>query len=140
MKKLTLRRRYFPEGTYSTLHDEQGKVVCYMVERPWLNNRQAESCVPEGTYNLVPHESPKFGSVYALSSPDLGVTVFGPSLRTHILIHKANVPSELQGCLAPGTALGFLKGQWGVSDSTSAFNHLISLLDGKEAELTIVRD
>lgn len=140
MKHFVLKRRYFKDGTFSTLHREDGSQVCVMAERPDLNNAPGKSCVPEGAYQLLPHESPKFGRCYALEAPTLGVTRYGPSLRTHILIHKANTPDQLQGCLAPGVHFGELNGEWAVMQSTAAFNALMSELAGKPATLTIKKD
>ncbi len=60
MKTLTLHRNYFPHGTFSFLCDENGNAILKTVERPWKNNAAGISCVPEGTYDLVPHNSPKF--------------------------------------------------------------------------------
>ena len=140
MKHFILKRRYFEEGTFSTLHRADGSKVCCVVERPDLNNKPSESCIVEGTYSLLPHQSPKFGECYALEAPMLGVTRYGPSLRTHVLIHKANVPSDLEGCLAPGLSFGYVKGQWGVVSSGVAFNALMKELGGEPAQLTIVKD
>lgn len=140
MKHFTLRRRYFEHGTFSTLHREDGSKVCCVVERPWLNNQPSKSCVPEGNYNLIPHESPKFGRCYALSADSLGVTIFGPSLRTHVLIHKANRVSELLGCLAPGTRFGELNNEWAVMNSTVAFNALLNELNDEICTLAIYKD
>ena len=140
MKNFILKRRYFEEGTFSTLHRADGSKVCCVVERPDLNNKPSESCIVEGTYSLLPHQSPKFGECYALEAPMLGVTRYGPSLRTHVLIHKANVPSDLEGCLAPGLSFGYVKGQWGVVSSGVAFNALMKELGGEPAQLTIVKD
>ena len=141
MKHLVLKRRYFPHGTYSTLHRADGSQVCCVVERPWQNNAPSKSCIPEGSYTLFPHKSPKFGECYALESKDLGVTRQGPSLRTHILIHKANSPKQLQGCLvAPGVDFGFVGGEWAVMNSTAAFNNLMAELGGEPASLTILKD
>ncbi|MDO6497345.1 DUF5675 family protein [Photobacterium sanguinicancri] len=139
MDKLILKRRYFPHGTFSTLHHKNGKQICCMVERAWQNNKPNVSCVPLGTYHLLPHRSHKFGDCYALEAPTLGVTRYGPSVRTHCLIHKANRPSQLQGCLAPGKQFGVSQSEWGVVDSTSAFNELMTLLGGKEWELEIIK-
>ena len=140
MKHFILKRRYFEEGTFSTLHRQDGSKVCCFVERPDLNNEPNVSCVVEGTYDLFPHKSPKFGNCYALESKTLGVTRFEKSLRTHVLIHKANVPSDLQGCLAPGLAFGYVKGEWGVIKSGFAFNSLMNELGGEPARLTIMKD
>ncbi|MGC3833972.1 DUF5675 family protein [Moritella viscosa] len=104
-KTLTLHRNCFSHGTFSILCDDNGKELCKVLERPWLNNQASISCVPFGTYDFLPHESPKFGQCYALEAPSLGVTRYGPSQRTHILMHKANKVSQLQGCLAPDWTL-----------------------------------
>ena len=140
MKHFSLKRRYFPHGTYSILHREDGSQVCCMVERPMLNNKPSESCIMEGTYTAFPNESPKFGSGYALEAKDLGVTRQGPSLRTHILIHKANCPQELQGCLAPGVDFGFVKGEWAVLNSTAAFNALMREFNNEIVSISITKD
>lgn len=137
MKTLTLYRSYFPHGTFSHLCDDNGNPFLVTVERPWLDNQPGFSCVPEGVYDLLPHESPKFGSCYALSAPDLGVTIYGPSHRTHILFHPANKAVELEGCIAPGLEFGTLDGQWAVMASRAAFGNLMNYLAGKPAKLII---
>lgn len=136
----TLRRRYFEFGTFSYLYRADGSKVCAMVERADKNNKASVSCIPEGTYRWLPHQSPKFGECYALEAETLSVTIYGPSLRTHILTHKANLPEQLEGCLAPGVDFGILNGDWGVLNSTAAFNSLMAELNGVEHSLTIVRD
>ncbi|MFT6986236.1 MAG: hypothetical protein ACJAT7_002059 [Psychromonas sp.] len=140
MKHYILKRRYFKQGTFSYLYREDGSEVCCMVERPDCNNIPYESCVVEGTYDLLPHTSPHHGECYALVAKELGVTIYGPSLRTHVLIHIANTPGELAGCLAPGGDFGYINGQWGVISSTDAFNPLMKELGGKPARLTIQKD
>lgn len=140
MKHFLMKRRYFEHGTYSTLHRQDGSKVCCIVERPMLNNQPSKSCIVEGTYTLFPHTSPRFGECYALEEKTLGVTRTGPSLRTHILMHKANSPQDLEGCLAPGVDFGFVHGEWAVVNSTAAFNLLMKELGGKSAQLTIVKD
>lgn len=140
MKHYILKRRYFDYGTFSTLHREDGSKVCCFVERPFLNNAPNVSCVVEGTYTLYPHDSPKFGECYALESKELGVTRYENSLRTHVLIHKGNTPSDLQGCLSPGVAFGVVRGDWGVVQSGIAFRALMTELNGESAQLTILKD
>jgi len=140
MKHYSLRRRYFVHGTYSTLHREDGSKVCCFVERPMFNNKPSESCIVEGTYTAIPHQSPKFGECYALEAPELGVTRNGPSLRTHILIHKANSPQDLLGCLAPGVDFGFVNNEWAVLNSRAAFNALMNEFAGENISLSISKD
>lgn len=132
-----LLRRYFDHGTYSTLHREDGSQVCCVVEVKWLNNAPSKSCVPEGDYKLVPHQSPKYGDCYALSAPTLGVTPHQGGLRTSCLFHIANVPSELKGCCAPGESFGYVSGEWGVVSSGNAFRALMKELAGRTIDLRI---
>ncbi|WP_019615094.1 DUF5675 family protein [Psychromonas ossibalaenae] len=140
MKHFILKRRYFEHGTYSTMHRADSSKVCRMVEREWRNNEPFKSCVPEGSYLIVPHNSPKYGDCYALVAATLGVTIDGPSLRTACLIHPANKPSELLGCLSPGLDFGFLDDEWCVTHSGDAFDVLMNELGGLPAQLTIIKD
>ncbi|MEI6897872.1 MAG: DUF5675 family protein [Psychromonas sp.] len=138
MEKLLLKRQSFAFGTFSTLYDPNGNELCKMVERKWNNNQQSISCVPVGTYDLLPHVSPKYGECYVLSCPELGVTAQGPSQRTHCLVHPANLPEQLEGCLAPGKAFGVVSGKWAVVSSRVAFNELMTYLGGKPTQLQII--
>lgn len=137
MKTLTLRRHCFPHGTFSTLYDPSGNELCKMVEPAWENNKKGKSCIPFGTYDILPHQSPKYGECYVLSCPDLGVTAYGPSHRTHCLMHSANLPEQLEGCMAPGKEFGVVNGKWAVVSSKVAFNQLMAYLDKKPAKLHI---
>ncbi len=139
MKILTLHRTYFPRGTFSYLCDDNGNIICVTCERAWTNNKPGVSCVPEGIYDLVPHTSPKHGKCYALEAPTLGVEIYGPSLRTHILFHKANKPSQLEGCIAPGRTIGVLDNEPAVLSSGDAFDELMRYLGGEPAKLVIRR-
>ena len=132
-KTYTLKRRYFETGTFSTLHREDGSKVCVFVERPWLDNAANVSCIPEGEYRAKKTDSPKFGESYYLEGET--VSLNGPSKRTHILIHAANLPEELHGCLAPGLDFSSLAGQWAVCSSKVALGEVMGEFD--EANITI---
>ncbi|CAH6961237.1 conserved hypothetical protein [Vibrio chagasii] len=123
-------------GTFGEL-TINGELFCYTVEKEWKNNEPFVSCVPAGDYDLVLHNSPKYGSSYALVNENLGVTINGPSTRTHCLVHIANWPSEVTGCIGVGMAMHPTK--WGVASSAKAMVKLMQLLDGKPAKLKIVR-
>lgn len=109
-------------GVFGTLELPDG-LKLYTVERPWKNNIPYYSCVPDGDYKCEPYDSPKFGNVYILRNPDLGVDHFpGQAKRSGILIHPANRSSELLGCIAPGTSLTRIKTEWAVGSSKSALS------------------
>ena len=106
------------------------KLVCSTMERPWLQNKVNVSCIPADTYTIRPVNSPKFGLTYEICD------VVG---RSKILIHKANRPSELQGCIAPVSTYGVLKGEWAGLSSKVAYDKLMTLLAGDEHQLEIKR-
>lgn len=139
MKKYKLLRRYFKFGTFSELVDESGSVVCVMVEREWKNNKPCVSCIPEGVYTAKRVVSPKYGTCYAMIAEELGVSLAGKTKRTHCLIHIANVPGELQGCLAPGEDFGTVYGEWGVVHSGDAFIALMDEFAGEDVQIEIVK-
>lgn len=76
----------------------QGQIF-HTMELPWKDNERDVSCIPDGVYRLTPHKSPSKGKC---------LKVHDVKGRTHILIHSANCPSQLQGCIAPGLTAGYL--------------------------------
>ncbi|MCZ4339633.1 DUF5675 family protein [Shewanella colwelliana] len=134
---LTLYRRYFPHGTFGELKDAGGNTVAVTTECPWLNNQKGKSCIPEGIYQIQRHQSPSKGVCLAIIAPTLGVTLYGPSQRTHCLIHVANRVSELQGCIAPGESFGVLAKEWGVLQSRNTLEQLLALVGEQVCTLVI---
>jgi hypothetical protein len=121
-----------------------GEVVVQTIERPWLANQKGVSCVPEGTYKLVLHNSENHPKSFALVNPLLGVIHWPdaayPEARTAVLIHVANYASELRGCIAPGIVRGLSGSLGSVLQSKTAmaiFNLLVPWTEGHT--LTIKR-
>lgn len=128
---ITLERfAYSPLGTFGKLTYKD--FTCYTVERPWLNNTVRESCIPEGAYTLVWFDSPKFGRVVAFNGGTVTPYPDAHSVRSAVLIHPANVMSDVEGCIGLGDTLGYVKSLWGVLNSqvtTKAFYALLSKTD-----------
>lgn len=126
-----LHRSYFKEGTNGALFVSD-RFLCHTIELPWRGNRPNVSCVPEGTYELVPRFSKKFNNHLILKN------VAGRSL---ILLHPANdAQKELRGCIAPVTYLGGTgKGIY----SKQALDKILSLvhqaLERKESILLTIK-
>jgi len=102
-----------------------------------------ESCVPDGTYSLVPHVSTKYpNGVYALVNPALGVyhrekpagQKWG---RVAVLIHIGNTTEDIEGCILVGKRHGKLDGRDAVLESGSTFAALRALLGEASHSLTI---
>lgn len=100
----------------------------YTLELPWKDNKPRISCVPDGDYKVISHVSPKFGKCWWLQD------VPG---RSEILIHQANVASELLGCIALGLSSGQLKGKPAVLSSRNAMAYLRDVIGNKAFDLTI---
>jgi len=124
-----------PMGTFGELVCDD--FHCYTVEREWRDNKPFVSCIPEGTYKLVKHSSPKYGWTYALVGD--GVYQYEDSLggRYGILIHPANTHSQLQGCIALGSFLGFHDGEWAVMNSRRTVNRFLSRIEHESPTLIV---
>jgi len=127
-KKLELCRfAYTPDGTFGSMLVDGA--VLYTVERPWVGNQTTVSCIPEGTYSCRPRRFFRGGydAIHIQSVPG----------RTHILFHRANIPSDLAGCIGVGSRLGVLGGQWAVLQSRAAFSRFMAIWGGRTFELVI---
>lgn len=107
--------------------------VC--VEQPWNNNLQGHSCIPDGTYELHAHESPKHPNSVSFHNPSLNIYAEpylipkGINGRSDCLIHSANFANQLEGCVALG--LDYMKGSdgkpMGVTSSKVTIDKLTTL-------------
>ena len=79
--------------------------------------------MPPGLYSLGSHTKDRL----YIENKDLGVTLYGPSTRTAILIHIANYVHQLKGCIAPGMSLH--PTTWGIANSTDAMIKLLNLVE-----------
>ncbi len=98
----------------------------YTVERPWMNNIVMESCIPEGLYDMGWRESPRFGETWHVKDV--------PN-RTHILIHVANYPHDVHGCIGLGTTL--MGDSFGVGNSRKAVREFEDLTQDLTWQLSI---
>lgn len=88
------------QGTFSTFKCKE--FSCFIVERPWADNKQNESCIPAGLYECKWQRSPKFGWCYEVTKvPNRG----------RILIHPGNYYWHSHGCLLTASKLGYLNGK-----------------------------
>lgn len=108
----------------------------FSLERPWVEGapggQKGVSCVPEGLYRLVPHDSEAHPKSFALVNEDLHVYHLSVPQdgqgRTACLIHAANWPQELRGCIA----LGMQKGTNAVFQSRLAIKRFYELVPWEE--------
>ena len=144
---LTLTRyAYLHTHTQGRLSFQGGELAT--IERPWLPSPSgrggvlSQSCVPDGEYRLIPHDSGRFPGTYALVNEDLGVWYQSrpegqPWGRTAILVHVGNRVRDVIGCIAVGLTEGVLEGEHAVLRSRVAMDRLREVLGRDEHTLTI---
>ncbi len=103
-----------------------------------------ESCIPDGEYLVVPHDSPKHPHCYALVAPELGVYRWPADIpagqpwgRSAILIHTGNTTDDIMGCIAVGLNHGLLGKKPAVLFSKVALDRLRDVLGHETHTLTI---
>lgn len=92
METYVLKRVYLPTRVLGSIYDPKGQMIAKTLELPWLENKRAISCIPEGTYKVI-KQPPK---------PDRPYPYFRlPSVpgRSGILIHRGTNPTHSKGCI-----------------------------------------
>ena len=130
MQTYTLQRYVgIPHATIGELQIDD--MTYYSMERPWIDNRPFESCIPLGEYILKEHSSRKHPHTFALVNEDSGVYHYKSGRgRYGILIHVGNVPRDFQGCIGFGMRIGCLNHEWAVLQSRDATDAIIKQLRG----------
>jgi hypothetical protein len=147
-----VRYAYLPHATLGFLMAPDLRRLA-TIEEPWHENpngpggsrlefERVASCVPDGVYRLIPHDSAKHGAVWALVNPEVGVwhqprdvpqrRAWG---RDAVLIHVANSTADIEGCIGVGLRADRLTP--GVYQSRAAVDALRAKLGREEHELTI---
>lgn len=136
METITLERfAYTPWGVFGRL--VYGDFRAFTVERPWVNNKASESCIPDGEYKLQWFNSPKFGPTWAIVGGTVSLHPDGKAARSLILFHVANTMDDLLGCIGLGASLGTVNGKWGVVGSRAVVNKFLAETKGKSLKLVI---
>lgn len=132
--KATINRTYFADATLGFFSvDGVTDPVFATIERPWLDNKNFVSCIPEGVYRVKPfssHDNPNVWEICDVTK------------RSGVLIHSANWVDQLKGCIAPGLSSGYMLrdgvNKKAVTNSGLAINQMKILLKyPAEFQLTI---
>lgn len=131
---IELLREYRPDRTLGWLTLENGTELC-TIELPWIQNMQRVSCIPEGVYGLKLRESPVIHRT-SRGAFQKGWEVTNVPGRTYIMMHIANFPRDVLGCIGIGMKHGQLPGRDGIEaavlQSRIAFEYLMKVLAERE--------
>lgn len=132
LPEVTLTRKCGSHGgTWGILSYPPANLVLHTMERAWVDNKRGISCIPCGRYKVVATMSNRFGRRMYL--------VLGTSPREGIRIHAANLPSQLQGCIALGTAEARYPSTLKLLNSRVAVGRLEAVFGMQPFYLTIVQ-
>jgi hypothetical protein len=92
-----IRIAYLPYATFSVLR--VNTFECYVIERPWKNNKVVESCIPCGVYRIKRGHF-NLGEYATYEFVDVG------GGRTLIKFHRGNKATDSKGCPILGYELG----------------------------------
>ena len=123
------------QGTLGIL--STNNFYCYTLEPPWYNNIRQYSCIPQGLYNVIIRQSPKYGNIYWVTKVNK---------RSWILMHSGNYGGDIRkgykthtmGCLLLGKKKGFLGGQRAVLNSRITVRKFMRLMGNESFKLNII--
>ncbi len=106
MNKAVLQRFIHDEVTFGRLTFDwlSGHPEIFTIELPFKENKPLISCIPQGLYNVVPHNSDKFPHVFRLLNvPDRdAILIHVGNYATDVMIGKELHKSDTHGCILVG--------------------------------------
>lgn len=122
MKHFELVRSYLPDRTVGYMSVEGFAIKT--LERPWLDNKRNESCIPEGTY-IVKRDKAGRHQWWAVQD------VPG---RTFIEWHEGQLPKHSDGCQLMGLDHD---PYYNLKDCSSALNAILRKVGDADFQVTI---
>ena len=119
MNCILTRQPSTPQGTFGTLTDADSNILCVTCEQPWNDNKVGASCIPAGTYQCIPHDSPAHPNTWEIA---------GVPGRSAILIHNGNTDTQSEGCILVGDSFGTINGMSAVLNSIATLDKLRGIL------------
>ncbi len=108
-------------GKFALIDDKLNDIfVCKTLELPWKNNQHQISCIPTGTYDVVPRFSPEHGQhFHVINVPD----------RDMILIHEGNYHFNFLGCIGVGQDFSDMNkdGQTDITNTKATLAQLVKV-------------
>lgn len=147
---LTLTREQFLNDCTLGLMEVSGKKF-FTIERPWEAHTvgragvEHRSCVPDGSYRLVPYTRPSGEKTFALSNTQLDVYQSPFEVprerrgiaRSLILIHAADYVHDVLGGIGIGLSRAREQHGWVITSSRDAMNQIRTLV-AHRFDLTLI--
>lgn len=131
--KTVILTRLTDNGKQTTGELKTEGFSCKTLERPWLNNKKNESCIPTGEYTVEYTNSPRFKRyMYEIK---------GVKGRSGVRIHKGNYWYDVTGCVLLGKSYADLNkdGELDITESTKTVESFENFMQ-KETFKLIIQD
>lgn len=121
-------------GNMYVFNDNNGvEYSCGSLELAWLNNEKRKSCIPEGEYKVIKHNSPKYKECFWIQDvPNRSEILIHDRVNFVGSLNPKTKRSDLLGCIAPFERILDIDND-GIADiapksSTVALQKLLELL------------
>ena len=94
--KIEIQRKYSGPDCVSGYLLINDKAVCYVLEKPWLENIPEISAIPSGEYPA---------SIRTDGTKGWRIELSNVPGRTNVQIHVGNTTADSRGCLLPGKTI-----------------------------------
>lgn len=129
MIQVIIKRTYRADYTTGVVMICGGKF--FSIEKPWRDNANNISCIPEGIYTARWTRSPRLKK--------FTYEITGVKNRSGIRIHAGNTADDSLGCPLLGMRKGSIRGKMGVLASREAVERFNRLGNGKPLTIEIKR-
>jgi hypothetical protein len=92
------RYEYTDLGVHGKLFLPDGTELATL-EPPWVDNEPFVSCIPEGIYTLVPHDTEKYPDTWALVGNTVSHFPAPDTKRSSVVFHSGNHVTDTAGCV-----------------------------------------
>ena len=103
----TLTHKFDDWGGRFSILSMPGRTIddIWIMEREWKNNQPSISCVPRDEYSIEKHNGVKYTGTFAVIGDGVSHFRDDGKPRFSCVFHKAVLPSDLAGCLAPARSI-----------------------------------
>jgi hypothetical protein len=133
---LRLERRFYrPDGIFSDLKDDTGKLIAVTLEHAYMDaSGKFVPKIPQGAFTCKrgPHR------LHGMSSDFMTFEICGVAGHSNLLFHWGNYNKDSEGCILVGKSIAFLNGMKMITRSRESFDQLIRLQDGVDSFQLIV--
>lgn len=119
------RRNYRPDGIFSALYDDSGKLIAVTLEHAYCTDLYYEPKIPAGTFLCVRGTHSLHNGI-----PFETFEVTGVPGHTGLLFHAGNFDADSEGCILVGEAIAQKGSAEMITNSRATLDKFLALQSG----------